>query len=164
MFLQRCRTTRQRMVMTFAEGKKDKKQPKADVTTSAAGSDKPGVVFKRSNVYQTTYNIKTQAEPKVLQKVVEFLVTKTANPMQAYGRNDKPFLAAGHLKTAVPGETLLHAHLDRDNSMVYSINGRNPTVIKLYGIFNHAELGTGDPANIRKQQAMGDRLRNMRFD
>ena len=159
--MQKCKYTQQNTAMTFSEGKKDKKQPKADDKPSAG---RPGVEFKRSNVYQAVYDAKVQAEPKLVQKVAEFTVTKMANPMQAYGRNDKPFLAAGHLKTAVPGETLLHAHLDRDNSMVYSINGRNPTVIKLYGIFNHAELGTGDPANIRKQQAMGDRLRNMRFD
>ena len=84
--------------------------------------------------------------------------------MQAYGNNDRPFVSTGVLKNAVPGETMVHAHLDRDSSMVYSINGRNPTVIKLYGIFNHSELGTGDPSNIRKQQAMAARLGNMRFD
>ena len=150
--------------MAFAEGKKDKKQPKAEPTPSAASSDKPGVVFKKSNAYQETYDAKTQGEPKLLKKVAEFLVTKSANPMQSYGSSDKPFVSTGILKNAVPGETMIHAHLDKDNSMIYSITGRNPTVIKLYGIFNHAELGTGNTRNDRKLHSIAARLNNMRFD
>ena len=151
----------QTTVMTFAEGKKDRKQPKADDKPSAGV---PGVEFKKSNAYQETYNEKIQGDARLAQKVAEFTVTKLANPMQPYGRNDKPFVGTGPLKHAVPGESLLHAHLDRDNSIVYTMSGRNPTTIKLYGIFDHSELGTGDPGNIRKQQAMANRLRNMRFD
>jgi hypothetical protein len=50
------------------------------------------------------------------------------------------------------------AHLSSDMSIVYELSGRNPTTIKLYGVFTHAQLGTGQPPNIKIQQNMAKRL------
>ena len=135
-----------------------KKQP------PPAAPSGPTAVFRTCNLFRQSLADKILGEPRIVTKFEEFIKTKTQNPMQAFGANDRPFIGAGFLKDAVPGETLIHAHLDRDNSVVYSLSGRNPTVIKLYGIFNHADLGTGNPANIKKQRSMSIQFSNQKFD
>ena len=135
-----------------------KKQPPSNVPSG------PIAVFRTCNLFRQTLADKILGEPRIVTKFEDFIKIKKQNPMQPYGNNDRSFVAAGVLKSAVPGETLIHAHLDRDNSVVYSLSGRNPTVIKLYGIFNHAELGTGTPGNFRKQKSMSVQFANQRFD
>ena len=55
------------------------------------------------------------------------------------------------------------AHLTQDISVFYTIEGRNPTVIKLFGVFSHADSGTGTPSNIKRQQAVGKQMKNQVF-
>jgi len=124
----------------------------------------PKAVFRTCDLFRQSLADKILGEPRVLPKFEEFIKTKTLDPMKTFGSNDRPFIRDGFLKDAVPGETLLHAHLDRDNSVVYSLSGRNPTVIKLYGVLNHADLGTGNPANIKKQRSIAVQFSNQKFD
>lgn len=94
--------------------------------------------------------------PNILQKISEFINIKLANPMAPFGTNDKPFLNDGIYKKYLPKG--LKAHLNRDISIVYELSGRNPTVIKLYGVFTHAALGTGSPPSIKTQKNMAKHL------
>ena len=87
-----------------------------------------------------------------------FMDVKRTNPNTPYGSSDKPFAANGNYGSAVPG--LRHAHITHDLSIVYRVDGRN---IYLYGFYTHDELGTGNPANMRKQASMADRFKNATF-
>ena len=83
---------------------------------------------------------------------------KRQSPATQYGASDKPFKSMGSFGTRVSG--LSHAHLSQDISIVYKIeNGK----IYLYGFYSHDQLGTGQPANINKQQSMATRFSNMNF-
>lgn len=87
-------------------------------------------------------NLKNAAmvNPGLINKFHAFVKAKIQNFLTPFGKSDKLF---GHiLKTAVPGENLRHAHLDLDVSVVYSITGTDTKVMKVYGLFSHAELGT----------------------
>jgi hypothetical protein len=87
-----------------------------------------------------------------------FMEVKRKNPNTPFGSSDKPFVPNGKYGTAVPG--LRHAHITHDLSIVYKVDG---TDIYLYGFYTHADLGTGNPANLRKQDSMADRFRNATF-
>jgi len=89
------------------------------------------------------------------QKVKEFQDCKAQNPLAPFGNNDKPF-AGGAYKKLLPKAR--KAHLTSDYSIVYELSGRNPTIIKLIGIFSHNDLGTGQPSNQKIQQNMAKRL------
>jgi len=87
-----------------------------------------------------------------------FMDTKRQNPQASYGSSDKLFKSNGKFAVRVPG--IKHAHITHDLSVVYKVEGNN---IYLYGFFTHDELGTGQPANIRKQDAMATRFSNTEF-
>ena len=109
---------------------------------------------------------KTLAEksniPGVAEKFKSFVQQKTANPLAPFGSKDSPFMNAGPLSIAVP--KLRHAHLTRDLSVFYTIGGKNPTVIQLYGVFSHQDSGTGTPSNTSKQKSLGQRMKYSEFD
>lgn len=87
-----------------------------------------------------------------------FIEVKRKNPNAPYGSSDKAFAANGNYGSAIPG--LRHAHITHDLSIVYRVDGKN---IYLYGFYTHDELGTGNPANMRKQASMADRFKNATF-
>lgn len=94
--------------------------------------------------------------PLVLQKIEDFKRSKAAAPLAPFGSNDKSFSSEGIFKQYMP--KALKAHLTSDISIIYELSGRNPTTIKLYGVFTHADLGTGQPANKKIQKNMAKRL------
>ena len=79
------------------------------------------------------------------------------SPLEPFGPTDQPFSAHGILKHAVSGENMKHAHLTHDISILYTMQGQ-PPLIKLYGIFSHDELGTGQPPKIKDQKRVISRL------
>jgi len=96
---------------------------------------------------------------KLAQKIKDFRDFKSQNPIAAFGGSDSMFNGEGPIGKAL-GERAKHAHLTQDICIVYSISGRNPTVIKLYGLFRHKDIGTGDTPNIRKQQSAADKMKD----
>jgi hypothetical protein len=68
-------------------------------------------------------------------------------------------VSAGPIAQAVP--KIRHVHITQDISLFYTIEGRNPTVIKLYGLFTHAESGTSNTAKIKQQKSFAQRLKNI---
>lgn len=97
---------------------------------------------------------------QLASKYEEFLRIKQQDPMQKFSSKDAPFSSDGILKYAIPNETLLHAHLMHDINILYTLKGRNPTEIKLYGIFTHDEIGTGQPPNLKRQKQITKQLAN----
>ena len=118
------------------------------------------LIVKTSQLFKDTLAEKLRggSGKKIVDRFEEFLKTKKQNPLQPFGKSDRPFLSAGFIKNAIPNETLLHAHLTHDISLVYSLSGKDTKVMKLYGLFTHDEMGTGQPANIRRQKQFADRL------
>ena len=94
---------------------------------------------------------------RVLEKLKDFISYKRNNPTQNFGTKDQFFSTHGILKSAVNNESMKHAHLTHDVSILYTIQGR-PPLIKLYGIFSHDDLGTGQPAKKQDQRVAASRL------
>jgi mRNA-degrading endonuclease YafQ of YafQ-DinJ toxin-antitoxin module len=117
----------------------------------------PAVVFHDCDLFDKTAAEKLRGNPALAQKLDDFQKFKAAYRTEPYGKSDKPFKSFGVFKG------LLHAHLSGDVSIVYSIKGSNPSVISLYGLFSHDELGTGQPVNIKRQQNMDKRMASQVF-
>lgn len=99
---------------------------------------------------------------EVLNKLNAFMDSKSRDPLAPFGSSDKAFHSEGNFSRAVP--KLKHAHLTHDISVLYTVSGRDPTIIRLYGIFSHDESGTGQPANIKRQKNLASRLTKQVFD
>jgi hypothetical protein len=126
----------------------------------ALGSSKtPEVIFKVCPLFNETMSqALVKGKQKLADRFLMFKNSKAANPLQPFGKSDKPFISTGVLKDAVPGETMLHAHLTHDLSILYTLTGSDPKFIKLYAVYGHDEIGTGTPPNIRKQQQAAAKL------
>lgn len=98
-------------------------------------------------------------EPRVINKIKEFINFKKEKPLEDFGSRDRPYTGES-LKRAVRDETMRHVHLTHDISLLYTISGNDTKIIKLYGVFSHDESGTGQPPNINKQQNLADKLSN----
>jgi len=115
------------------------------------------VQFLSCKLYDdTTKNL----DPTVKQKLESFKQFKKDYPLKPFGGTDRT-LGLSH--TPYGGMKLMHAHLARDAVLVYSINGKDPIQIKLYGVFKHDDLGIGQPANKRKSANMATQLSNQGF-
>lgn len=90
----------------------------------------------------------------VLKALKAFIEQKRAMPLEPFGSKDYPFKGDG------PLHGIGHAGLTFDVSIVYKISGKNPNIITLYGIFSHDELGTGQPANIKRQRQAAKAIDN----
>ena len=116
------------------------------------------VRFERCPLFRETFG----NHPEVLKKLDAFLAQKSRDPLGAFGNSDKTFA-----KTAPIGEImakLRKAHLNHDISILYDIRGRDPIVIRLYAVLSHDESGTGQPANVRIQRNMAQRLSQQTFE
>ena len=123
---------------------------------AAPSNNSMSVVFEYGPLWEESLASAIKDTGNILQKVKEFKNFKEKNPLAPFGANDKPFTATGIYKQYLP--KALKAHLTTDISIVYELSGRNPTKIKLYGVFTHADMGTGQPPNIKIQKNMAKRL------
>lgn len=114
-------------------------------------------IIRKSSHYDDTL-----AEyPQLIDKLGEFLRAKVGDFNTRFGASDKPFASGGNYNNAVPG--IKHAHLNSDVSVVYNIHGANPRFLDLYGLFSHADLGTGQPPNMKKQKSRAKAFSNEKF-
>lgn len=118
-----------------------------------------GVEMRASSILASTLASKPEEVNDRLKKFVEF---KRNNPTQAWGGSDTLFVSQGVLAQAIP--KLRHAHLNRDVSVFYTMEGRDPTVLKVYGVFSHKESGTskGDN-NQRIQRQLASQLKQAKI-
>lgn len=119
-------------------------------------ANQPKVVFQESSIWAESVTAAVKDEPLVVKKIEEFMRAKSDDPMKPFGAKDRPFASDGIYKQYLP--KALKAHLSLDYSLVYEVTGNTPKTIKLYGVFNHADLGTGQPANKRRMKTMAQRL------
>lgn len=114
------------------------------------------VVFKTCKLFDET-SAKHFTDAKVKQAFAEFIQLKSADPMKPYGAKDFPMKGNG------PLHGLLHAALAHDVRIMYQLKGKNPTVVYLYAIGTHDETGTGQPANLKRQKQLKNRIDNQEF-
>jgi len=94
---------------------------------------------------------------KLTDRLNAFINFKKQNPIAQFGKGDTML---GVPASPYGGLNLRHAHLTRDLSIVYTIEGKNPTIIKLFGIFGHDDLGTGTPMKLKTMSSMANKLHN----
>ncbi len=114
------------------------------------------VVFEEGPLWIESVVAASKDTANILQKIKDFKDFKERNPVAPYGSSDKGFASSGIYKQYLP--KAFKAHLTQDISIIYELSGRNPTKVKLYGVFTHADLGTGQPANMKIQKNMAKRL------
>ena len=118
-----------------------------------------GVEVHSSSLLGPTLANKPKDIDDRLRKFIKF---KQDNPREAWGKSDTLFVSHGPLAQAVP--KLRHAHLNHDISVFYTMEGRDPTILKIYGVFGHKESGTskGDP-NQRTQRQLASQLKQAKL-
>ena len=122
----------------------------------------PKVIFRTCPLYVDTVAAKVRGNAVLKNKLDEFIKSKEEDPMKPYGGSDTAYNSDGNFTKAVPG--IKHAHLQHDAILAYTLSGRNPHVIDLYGIFTHDESGTGRPPNDKRQKNLSKKFRNQSFD
>lgn len=124
--------------------------------STVASTSQPSVEFRRGDMWIPSVQVAIKDTPNILTKIEEFQKFKAQNPLASFGTNDKPMVSAGAYAKAMPKAR--KAHLTDDISIIYELTGRDPTVIKLYGVFTHNALGTQRPGNINIQKNMAKKL------
>jgi mRNA-degrading endonuclease YafQ of YafQ-DinJ toxin-antitoxin module len=114
------------------------------------------VKFTEGSLWEKSLVAAAKDTPNIVSKIAEFIKFKEQNPLTPFGNNDKQFTSGGVFKLAMPKAR--KAHLTSDISIIYELSGKNPIIIKLYGVFTHAELGTGQPPNLKIQKNMAKKL------
>lgn len=113
-------------------------------------------------LFRDTFSEKARSHPELRKLLDDFIDTKAQDPTKPFGSRDVAFRNAGHFTGKVP--KLRHAHLMHDMNLCYTISGKDPATLKLYGLFKHDELGTGQPANYKRQQSVATAMANQSFD
>jgi hypothetical protein len=117
------------------------------------------VIFKISPLFKETLTTLATQNPRLIDRIEAFKNFKNQNPLASFGSNDKS--SKGIFLKAVPG--IKHAHLTRDISIWYTVSGRDPIEIRLYGLFTHKDTGTGEPQNKKRQLSAAEWLKNQPF-
>ena len=114
------------------------------------------VEIKRCQLFNETLAFHLQNTPGIARSYAEFIRTKEADPMQKYGPSDYPMTG--------PFKGHRHAHLSQDVSIVYTISGANPHILKLYMVGSHVELGTSRTPNPKKQMQVAKQINRQQFE
>lgn len=114
-----------------------------------------------------TLNQYTNQKALLVNKLKEFVNHKmqypsnggVSNDMPGFGSSDKKFRTDGNYGKAI--RNVSHAHLTSDISVAYLVDGDR---LNIYGVYTHDDLGTGQPANVKRQKQMATRWGNLSFD
>jgi len=116
-----------------------------------------GAQFLKSKLFDRTVEGRKAMMTNIEEKIAEFIATKTADPMQQFGSKDKPFGGDGPIGKAFP--KMRYANMNSDIRLFYTMEGKNPTIFKLYGVFSHDDIGLGQPGNIKRQASFIQKLK-----
>ena len=100
----------------------------------------PNVVkFQVCPLWSETAAMLLSNDRKLAEKIKSFRDFKKQNPIAAFGASDYMFHGEGPIAKAL-GERARHAHLTQDICIVYSLSGRDPTIITVS--YTHLTLPT----------------------
>lgn len=128
-------------------------KPNRNQQAVAAAPVRKARIFASKLFLSTLKNFRGDAQ--VIAALQQFIAHKRADPTSPFGGKDYPFRGA-----SLKG--YMHAGLTFDAQVVYTISGRDPHAIKLYGVFTHDDLGTGNPVQMKRQQKAGQTFDNVR--
>ena len=114
------------------------------------------VTVKTCPLFWETYN-KYKNNLKVVEAFNAFRKFKETNPIGKYGSTDYPF--RNEILSGIS-----HAHLTHNVSILYTVSGSNPHILKLIGFFSHDESGTGQPTSFKRQQQLRKRINQQIFN
>jgi mRNA-degrading endonuclease YafQ of YafQ-DinJ toxin-antitoxin module len=100
--------------------------------------------------------------PKIKDRLKNFIEFKKQSPTSPFNKSDGTL--SGISVSQYHGMGLRHTHLTHDLSLVYSIEGKDPIKIKLFGVFSHDQLGTGQPPRTNVQSRMATKFAGQPFD
>jgi hypothetical protein len=110
----------------------------------------------------------TDQRDRIKTELSKFLQWKNKTPYNGslpgfpgFGDSDKKFRSGGNFGSRLPG--ISHAHVTHNLSIVYFVD-RETNTIRLYGVYSHDDIGTGSPPDLKRQEQMGSRWANMKFD
>ena len=140
----------------FKKYKKDLGEAKVKraVPTSQTGARPP--VFQFCDLWEETFSEKKKL-PGLVEAVANFIKAKSENPLLPYGKSDRGFTNPSIFPD------IKHAHITQDICVFYKLEGANPRVFKMYGVFTHAESGTGNKQNRNIQVSLTKTMKNQVF-
>lgn len=94
-------------------------------------------------------------EKRILPRLESFLQAKMSNPTQMWNSTDK--------RASYALSKFYKAHLTHDDSILYTFSQKD-NLLRIYGIWSHDELGTGDPPNTARLNKIGTRLSSQVFE
>lgn len=119
------------------------------------------VQFQTGPLFDQTWQARSENNASLRNKLEQFVKIKSQDPTASFGASDKPFKSGGFFTNVIP--KLRHAHLTHDLSLVYTMEGGTDPVIRLYGVFSHDDLGTGNPPNKNRQRNMSAQFSGQTF-
>lgn len=119
------------------------------------------VVFKSCPLFKESLFNLARNYPNLINRLDAFRDFKRQNPLASFGSSDKPAVSKLTFSNEIPG--IRHAHLTKDISVWYTVSGRDPIEIKLYGVFTHHETGTSTTPNQKRQMSTALRFKNQKF-
>ena len=134
-----------------------KKHKAAEPSTPAT----KGLIIKRSKLFQEHLKTHEQNTPGVGEGFKKFIADKMTTPTAPSGSKDYALGKEGQFGK-VPG--LKHAGLTNDVSVFYTLSGKDPHTVHLYGIMSHDEAGIGQPANINRQKNAAKKFAGQIFE
>ena len=117
---------------------------------------------QQCRLFRDTFSEKGNHYPELRKLLGDFIATKAQDPTKPFGSKDVAFNNTGNFIRKVP--KLRHVHLMHDINLCYTISGKDPVTLNLYGVFKHDELGTGQPSNQRRQQSVAAAMANQSFE
>ena len=92
---------------------------------------------------------------RMLKQYERFLIAKMSNPTQMWNASDK--------RASNALSNFYKAHLTHDDSIIYTYDQQS-NLIRIYGIWSHDEMGTGQPSNYPRIASFADRLSRQVFE
>jgi mRNA-degrading endonuclease YafQ of YafQ-DinJ toxin-antitoxin module len=92
---------------------------------------------------------------RMLKQYERFLIAKMSNPTQMWNASDK--------RASNALSNFYKAHLTHDDSIIYTYDQQS-NLIRIYGIWSHDEMGTGQPPNYPRIASFADRLSRQVFE
>jgi hypothetical protein len=102
-----------------------------------------------------------EKHPDLEQMVQDFLNEKAKNPLGQYGNKDTHMGDTGKWGL-VP--KIKHTALAHDMRLFYTLEGKGPRILRLYGVHSHDESGTGNPKNMNRQDKLAKKMSKQKFE
>ena len=120
------------------------------------------VKFETCPLFDESVIAAAKKDSNIIQLIKDFKNFKSKDPLAQY--SDKDQCLAPNTAFTIEVPKIRKARLKHDSSIYYTLSGKDPHVIKLYGVFSHDDAGIGQPQNIKKQKTLANRMARQHFN